>query len=134
MTSVKVDWEDPENHRFYGIFSESRCVASSRNWVNIWCMYVDWVPMYIYHRAVTVEFRYCLIEWVSAEIFAKISRRIKLRIQMVVISVLQNDVWMIWRLVYWFHWWSWCVEEDGIVRSCGVPLKRWFRIYNLIRP
>ena len=103
LTSVELEWEDPENHRFYGIFSESRCVASSRILVDIWCTHVDWVSMYVYHRAVTAEFRYCLIEWVIAEIFAKISLKIKLRTQMVVISVPQNGVWMIWSLVHWFQ-------------------------------
>ena len=39
LTSVKVEWEDPENHVFYVIFSNSRFVASSRILIDIWCMY-----------------------------------------------------------------------------------------------
>ena len=57
------------------------------------------------------------------------SRRIKLRTQMVVISVLQNDIWAIWSRVHWFHWSIWWVEEAGIVWSCGLMLKDRLRMW-----
>ena len=41
LTSAKVEWEDPENHAFYVIFTESRFVVSSRILIDIWCMYAD---------------------------------------------------------------------------------------------
>ena len=41
LTSAKVEWDDPENHAFYVIFTESRFVVSSRILIDIWCMYAD---------------------------------------------------------------------------------------------